>query len=100
VDALVKQQWIDALRSGNYHQTRGCIRKIYKVGDQSLHIYHCVYGVLVAISPYPIFDSTHYTEDVLGWAGLTRIDLCNILTLNDTTTMNLDELAKWIDENL
>lgn len=47
MDAILKQQWLEALRSGRYRHTIGSLKETDKDGN----VCHCTLGVLADIHP-------------------------------------------------
>jgi hypothetical protein len=101
MDALVKQQWIDALRSGNYRQKPGVLMIVDIEGGR----YYCPNGVLCEMYDPNYFAgyqlvSGFPSDEVLGWAGLTFSESITIANLNDCNQHDSDTIAKWIEDNL
>jgi len=108
----IKARWVDALRSGDYEQGRGTLRR----GDR-----FCCLGVLTDLAVgagvledpelYGL-DGTYYYEDyltsdlhpkVMEWAGINRsgyIKGANIslIELNDAYRLSFDHIAIVIEE--
>ncbi len=111
----VKRKWVDALRSGEYKQGKGQLRK----GDK-----FCCLGVLCDLhaketghrwSVVPqnseakfirsYLDSDCYPDDrVAEWAGLKETDPVikghSLATYNDGTNSSFFEIADLIEKNL
>jgi len=103
----IKTRWLDALRSGTYHQTRTRLRQ----GKR-----YCVFGVLCDLSlqePSPWqwryihregwhfghFRNTPPYTVYNWWAGIPEHDYQTLLILNDDRA-TFAQLADWIDEHL
>jgi hypothetical protein len=99
----IKKRWVEALRSGNYKQTTGALRK-----DDGF----CCLGVLC-----DIVDPKGWSFDFRAHRGLNFIpditvlklvgieareaDEIRILTnMNDTGGNTFSDIADWIEENL
>lgn len=120
----VKALWVDALRSGEYFQAIGKLRR-----DQGDLICHCALGVLadLAIKTGGVgewrredgYDSwVHEVEtadeygtywmpmysvpptQVLEWAGTTYEAVEGVITLNDAEGKSFNEIADYVEENL
>jgi hypothetical protein len=109
MDAEIKTKWVEALRSGNYKQTKAGLRK----GDN-----FCCLGVLCdVVSPEGWTDKVNnlgYTDFVfegrhndcelpaplrekLDLSGNQTMDL---IQLNDTYSKPFTEIADYIEKNL
>ena len=103
----IKQQWVEALRSGTYAQAQYGLR--FPEG-------YCVGGVLCDLHsiatatpweerprdlhPYRYQDHRTTTPPaVLTWAGLSR-DQENVLAVSNDKGLSFETLADWIDANL
>lgn len=125
MDAKVKAEWIQALRSGNYSQGPGrLVRRDEGSGKES----YCCLGVLCEISPVVkkvylantsvAFESVENAWDLEGcsvpeaashWSGLpggtggalpftTRLgDVVSLPALNDFYGLNFDQIVDIID---
>lgn len=112
MDAVLKQKWIDALRSGTYKQITGVLHK-QGVG-------HCVFGVLCEVSGAPSrvqgswfhenseVPAVYYTLHEKEWCrnlpygafGLPEYFVKNVLSMNDTQNKSFNQIADWIEANL
>ena len=112
MDPVLKNKWLDALRSGKYQQ----IRRTLCDGQNG----YCCLGVLADVCEIGQWDESgafyHVDgEDDYGdpndcWAELsdhvlTAIDLDHadqsyLITLNDSELRDFTEIADWIEENL
>ena len=114
MDKDVKQQWLTALRSGEYRQ---CIGELKNPGGE-----HCCLGVLLEsqgwefsasiINPHP--DVCYYTSPE-GFSndeeneltvhtrsefGLTRPQEVHLIKLNDDKGWSFKRISKWIEDHL
>ena len=108
----IKQRWVDALRSGEYEQGRGCL---HNSNGNSF----CCLGVLTDLyikehdkewhKPGRCTELTFegnggtLPPSVMTWAGLSHRDPCvrggDLATQNDNG-MSFDELAQLIEDEL
>ena len=103
----IKQQWVDALRSGTYRQTYGTLHD----GGGNF----CVLGVLCDLhhqaTGTPWKGEEGYVKSYLchdkwisfvvrDWAGVTEKACERVYELNDNAEKTFAELADWIDVNL
>lgn len=125
MDADIKQRWVDALRSGDYTQASGALRRPYPDGETA----YCCLGVLCAIQPdryevpvpsgrYPNFarksDHTPLDSHALlardgSWTGSrirmpykdepTAHERMKLAGMNDKGE-SFDTIADYIEENL
>lgn len=108
LDSELKQQWIDALRSGKYQQGEGSLR----TKDDE----YCCLGVLCDIfdserwtkrpteSSYTYLYFDEYSFGTLKWQlrqllGLDEHTQGKLITQNDAGTP-FSEIADWIEANL
>lgn len=115
----VKKQWVDALKSGEYLQTTGCLLEQKSDGDCAF----CAVGVLVdmyvrshnAEWQFDEEDGFGYMNgyymtmppEVLEWAGIS-FDECHLIEwgdgsvvhLNDNEQESFEAIAGFIEENL
>jgi hypothetical protein len=121
MDPIVKQLWVDALRSDDYRQTSGVLCR----GNKSGLTEYCVFGVLVELwkqhhhvsfdSGVSDVDGSYPGNDVLVWAGLPAISsiagnlivrvwqvphVIRVLMAMNDTGETFPDLAKFIDGNL
>lgn len=112
----VKQQWVDALRSGQYKQTYGALRK-----EEHGKVSYCALGVLTdiafksgAVEPVSGYDYTPYGMDwgyiahdrlipqpVADWADLgdfATVEL-EVMRANDNQGASFKKIAEWIEDN-
>lgn len=100
-----QQEWIDALRSGEYEQTRNTIRD-----DRGM----CCLGVLCDIvdpEGWETFgprvhahnlgqcgEPAELDVDLLRAAGISREDAQRLVELNDVYRASFDEIADWLED--
>lgn len=114
----IKQLWLEALRSGEYRQGRGYLRRL---NDDRSEGYCCLgvlcdiyakttkngtwdtvyrYGTTFAVnvdSP----ESTDLPKSVQNWSGLTGDGVRGRLArMNDDGDHTFGDIADWIEENL
>lgn len=117
--AEVKKQWIDALESGEYLQTTGCLLEQQGNGDCAF----CAVGVLVdlyvrshnaewqfdADDEFGYMNGYYMTmpPEVIEWAGISRDELGiiefgdnSVVHLNDNEQESFEAIAGFIEENL
>lgn len=110
----IKKKWVDALRSGRYHQ----VREVLATPDNG----RCALGVLCDIAaeegivsrrestgennrgdriPCYAYDNWLYglPGEIITWARLSLNDTCIIASMNDNGA-SFEEIAKWIEEKL
>lgn len=103
----VKAKWVEALRSGNYKQTQGRLKR-HKDGEES----YCCLGVLCDISPAKEYEVRSYgghstylgsinqpPHIVLEWAGLGYSDVLYLMTLNDISLLSFNVIADIVEMN-
>lgn len=118
MNATIKKQWVEALRSGKYTQGEGSLAK--RDDDFNCKLKHCCLGVLcevIGISREPVEGSNTYVYDgsdevlpekVRESLDITEMEQKDLIDLNDGRTnncgvfeqFNFDEIADWIEENL
>lgn len=54
IDPILKQQWLNALRSGKYKKGRAALKRVGPDGD----VCHCALGVLAEVHPDMYFEDT------------------------------------------
>jgi hypothetical protein len=125
MDPLIKQMWVDALRSGDYKQGTRRLHYLDSAGEERF----CCLGVLcdlavkngVSVEVHVNeFDSTkmpgtrrrkwyydddcvRLPQDVIEWTGHTTLNASEVMNeliiLNDAVRKPFDQIAKFIDEN-
>lgn len=109
LDKHVKERWVNALKSGQYQQETGTLRR--KVDDKYSY---CCLGVLVDTLPdtvwYPVYGGNTFgyhfgaesTQAILGpllraTVGLEQSDMCVLMDKNDNG-VSFNEIADYITE--
>jgi hypothetical protein len=92
MDPELKAKWVAALRSGEYQQTTGQLRK--RDG-------YCCLGVLCAAiaadyDPGNGFLPMKFADE----AGISGKVESSLIEMNDTQRKTFPEIADWIEENL
>ena len=93
MDSTLKQQWLDALRSGEYAQD---YEALY---DATTHTY-CAIGVLFAIAKMdttlPLSMLYNRAEKLVGSHELFG----KVMNLNDMRHYSFPVIADWIEKNM
>ena len=92
LDPKIKQDWIAALRSGEYEQTREMLMLDYD--DQRRY---CCLGVLAKVAGIDGYPSYH---EIRSQSGLTTSDQDVLFKMNDKDLKNFSEIADYIEENM
>lgn len=126
MDPEVKAEWVQALRSGEYEQARGYLRRTLDRGRDAKEINtkpqgFCCLGVLTDLyckktgegswSLPNIFGSrftsasgdscTDLTADVKNWSGLDNGEVeSELARKNDSGSYDFVAIAAWIEEKL
>jgi hypothetical protein len=108
MNQTIKQQWVAALRSGQYKQGKGKLRRASSEGDL-----YCCLGVLCdllapnewkKVEPYD-----YYAIDELGAflpgalrrsVGLDGATESELVHMNDSSGSSFAKIASWIEERL
>lgn len=117
----VKTEWLTALRSGNYRQATGYLRRLkpYKTSQPEgfcclgvvCDIYHKTtgngrwqdpheYGSALVIGGEFIPDKTDLPPAVREWSGLTDDETRCFLAEKNDGDWTFEAIANWIEENL
>lgn len=109
----LKARWTARLRSGDYLQGKGALRKRGEEQD-----FFCCLGVLCEIaaedgkvvrSEQPKFVGSHYSYDEEGgllplelelWSGINPGARQELMDMNDRKGKTFPEIADWIDKSL
>jgi hypothetical protein len=101
VNVDVKKKWVAALRSGDYTQGHGCLRRDYK---------YCCLGVLCdVIDPgrwygdsymYGVERASAYLPNKLRENVSLSISHERILSQRNDLAQTFDEIAEYIEKNL
>lgn len=96
----IKAKWLAALRSGEYQQGRGCLRRGSKEFPQ-----FCCLGVLAVIQN-GVFDGSDFFLNSNFSAGLTREEQVTLADMNDGASQYYDsgqrsfsQIADYVEEN-
>jgi hypothetical protein len=105
-----KKLWVDALRSGDYKQTKGTLHNLDDEGFCCLGLGALVLGIAskegMGVTPYTCEDGEKeiYDEgpgDVYDyWREKTSSDVVNMLTKMNDYGDTFAEIADWIEEKL
>lgn len=88
----LKTRWVEALRSGEYTQTRGAFERHHIRDDGSLFFTYCALGVLGKLADGFLAPTAFVFS--LG-------DMANrIATKNDLQGYTFKQLADWIEANV
>lgn len=105
----IKQKWIDALRSGNYSQSKHYLRRKDISGRSEGY---CCLGVLCDIVDPEGWDvGTEFgfrhqgetdgpSESVKESVGLTDEQENALIGMNDREGLSFNEIADWIEANI
>ena len=105
----LKKKWVEALRSGDYKQTKGYLQ----VTDPGLCIYpvgFCCLGVLCEVANYPYMRNSDQflpsgLQEEQGLGMLVRYDSCetiasHVMKMNDVGNNSFSDIADWIEANV
>ncbi len=105
-----KRLWVEALRSGEYKQTKGTLHNLDDGGFCCLGLGALVLGIAskdyMGVVPYVCEDGEKeicdegpgYVYDY--WRGKTSKDVINILTKMNDRGDTFAEIANWIEEKM
>lgn len=102
MEKSIKNKWIKALKSGEYRQARGKLKRGSRM---------CCLGVLCdIIDPKGWKKNTFYFKDtynngslsdsVLSYSKLEEEEMNHCIIMNDEDKLSFEEIAKYIKENL
>jgi hypothetical protein len=107
MNAEIKQQWVVALRSGQYKQGRGKLRRQTPEGDR-----YCCLGVLcdlLAADKWTVYDGEEYfaidgfvafpPKELRARAGFDGKIENQLVMLNDAEGYGFHQIADWIEAN-
>lgn len=124
MDPEVKAEWVQALRSGEYKQARGYLRRTLDRGAKEINTQpqgFCCLGVLTDLyckqtgkgswGPPNAFGShftsassssrTDLTQEVSYWSGLDNGEVeSELARKNDSGSYDFNQIADWIEEKL
>ena len=92
MDKDVKQQWITALRSGQYLQCQGELKD--KEGA------NCCLGVLLETQGWELQEHEDYSEVWGDEFSLTRKQEVHLMNMNDKQDKDFMQIADWIEDHL
>lgn len=114
MNGIWKKRWIKALRSGDYEQGRGVLKRTCEnIPDK-----FCCLGVLCEIHPSTVERPTGSGQSFFGWLSdndltgatlpsemrkdlkMDEILIGNLIEMNDMQFKNFNDIADWIEENL
>lgn len=115
MDKRIKKMWVDALRSGEYEQGRGMLKRTqyeYDCGHEVCR--YCVLGVLCDLYEKETGKEVEHnyfpTFEVAEWAGWVdgyrspRVEVNgmreSVLQLNDAHHWTFEEIADLIEEQM
>lgn len=106
----VKELWVRALRSEDYHQGHGALRTRYgEEGEEDPPVKHCCLGVLCELSGLEYESAGWWLPTaVQEWAGISvpspelqhGDEWLSIDVLNDEVHLTFEELADLIEKQL
>jgi hypothetical protein len=110
----LKEEWVEALRSGSYTQGRNALRSYNDVEDRSADEYCCL-GVLADLlvkrgdAEWQGDTELYYYDEgkklrvgesdlsrLTGYIGLPMGTQTELMTLNDDENADFDKIAGWI----
>ena len=103
----IKQKWLDALRSGKYKQSYGYLYNPNKEGIYPVG--YCCFGVLCEVTNIEkddkneayIFDGMKmYSRVPTGFCDLNQLDICDLMSMNDSRNHNFKSIANFIEVNI
>lgn len=113
MEAELKSRWTAKLRSGDYLQGKGALRKRGTYQDL-----FCCLGVLCEVAvedgrvhrsetPEVVGWNYNYNEEggvlpieLESWSGIDLDDRQELMSMNDDAGNTFEEIADWIDQNL
>lgn len=109
MDAVTKDKWVAALRSGDYQQGRSRLVHEGRSGK-----FYCCLGVLCDVLGYKQIDITEYQNDALGFVTPDgkRVEFAigdeRVLTMHHESMLmqqndggdSFAQIAQWITDNV
>lgn len=89
IDQDLKSKWVEALRSGEYTQTRGAFSR-WNVKDGSVFYTYCALGVLGKLTE----------GSALGFVYGLGQKANRIAAMNDLEGYTFSQIADWIEANV
>lgn len=114
MDAEIKSKWVAALRSGEYTQGEGALKR--RFADEP--VVHCCIGVLAEVAGLQLDerptseagrrtvrwsvdgDDGQLSDAVLEQLGLTNETQSELIDMNDNRDLDFNDIARYIEENL
>jgi hypothetical protein len=108
VNKQLRDEWVKALRSGEYKQIQGLLTDINESGERG----YCCLGVLCRVAGLPIaritklrdLDEKPAVRKVRDLAdlGTDRVGSIQdqLATMNDDHDVRFPEIADWIEQNI
>lgn len=101
LDKTQKENWLKALRSGEYEQTKG------RLFDPEFNAYCCI-GVFAKCNDIPVDETGHHMLDSggenCGYMHLTNqiepSEVDKLWGMNDKDELSFEEIADYIEQNL
>jgi hypothetical protein len=111
MDAELKRKWVEALRSGNYHQTTGalhragggycCLGVLCEVmGEKNWKDAGSTPGEFNKLMLMPYMEKTGLPRELHVRSGIPLGTQTVLVGMNDTYRNNFNEIADYIEENL
>ena len=101
LDKSIKALWLNALRSGEYTQTRFALRKTEKsTKNPEQPIGHCCLGVLIDVGNKEFIRTHGYAERLTVCDFLKYGVAASLAKLNDNDEKTFSEIADYIEQNL
>lgn len=95
----LKNRWIAALRSGDYKQNKGSLRR-----EHNGKVSHCCLGVLCEISPKMLslkISNNHYLQTkALEFSGISDAEQRKLAEMNDGKGYGFKRIATYIEKHL
>jgi hypothetical protein len=89
------KHWVAALRSGDYKQTQGALRRVENYGSTS----YCCLGVYCDLAGKKV-NQTRGNTDIYEWLELTigkHFSIGKVAAMNDGG-LSFDEIADWLEK--
>jgi len=101
IDAKLKQDWLDALRSDDYKQGKGSLKSYGR---------YCCLGVLAVVAGLPFKASENCQrniDDGTKWGSydpleklITKHHVNELWHMNDIEDKTFNQIADWIEKNI
>lgn len=112
MDAEIKSKWVTALRSGEYIQGEGALKR--RFADEP--VVHCCIGVLAEVAGLQLDERPGAADRTVRWSvdgddgqlsdaileqlGLTDETQSELIDMNDNRDFDFNDIAHYIEENL